>query len=73
MIFNCGKTWKQKWKEKEERLTNWHDKFLWFPTTIEIKSGIKTCCWLETVKRKGTLHHGWDSSYWLWQYKRKEK
>jgi hypothetical protein len=47
----------------------WHDHYTWLPTLVG-----GTWVWLETVKRKGTLHtldagfRTGPDQWWQWQY-----
>ena len=65
MKLSCGETW----EAKEERLSNWHDKFLWFQTVIGTRGDRYDCRWLETVQRKGEYRCCWDNGYWVWDYR----
>jgi hypothetical protein len=74
MKFSCGLTPEKAWEKEKTYLSNWHNKFLWFPTTIKVKDGKQICCWLETVERKGKYFSGsWMSdSYCKWEYRTKQ-
>lgn len=57
MKFNCDK-----WKCKLE----WHRWFAWYP----VKIAENDCRWLEYVERKGSIMAGFDSGYWIWEYRK---
>lgn len=54
MRFNCGLTDAEKRaraKREVQRLKQWHEVFLFLPTTVEEKDGKKICYWLTKVER----------------------
>lgn len=67
MKFNCGPTWNDEKKQKEE----WHLWFAWYP--IKIKS--HDCRWLENIYRKGTFIQSANLGYyrWIWEYESREQ
>lgn len=79
MKFNCGKTSSERvqerennWRLKQQKLKNWHRKFLWFPVSMHDGEGNEThdCRWLETVERKGHISLSWYGNHiWNWQYR----
>jgi hypothetical protein len=66
-----GYTPEERWRQKEARLSNWHNYFAWFPVRVGLtKNKRRIFAWLESVRRKGT-YYAEDMSYWVWEYKLK--
>jgi hypothetical protein len=77
MKLKCGETA----RARQARLSDWHDHFLWWPTSIGEVGGHSDCRWLETVERKGVMRGVLAEDYycfpayeweWDWEYRPKE-
>jgi len=77
MKFNCGLTFSDRKKLKEEYLSKWHPYFTIFPKRV----GNYDCRFLETIMRKGTKvksyrrteYTSYTVKIWKWEYKSKNE
>lgn len=62
MIFNCGLTWEEKFKLKQQ----WHRWFAWYP----VRTGDHECRWLEYIEQQLIIRrYPSHRTITLWEYR----